>query len=168
MQDKRGAISRRALLLGRFSGMQGEDLATREALPDLQSANLAFERGEWSEAASLYRRHLRQNPDNGEPRQRLGRCLYSLGQYVQARVEFERVLRRKKMDNQAILFLGLCHARLGRTDRAAELWRSYCDPSVLAVQREVNVQLALLEAGRASEGAAMAAAVEEAVARAEA
>lgn len=54
-----------------------------------------------------------------------GECLYATGQYLRAAEQFESVLTRfgaGKKGADALLKLGMCHDRLGASDRAREYW----------------------------------------------
>lgn len=54
-----------------------------------------------------------------------GECLYATGQYLRAAEQFEAVLTRYgagKKGADALLKLGMCHDRLGASDRAKEYW----------------------------------------------
>jgi len=54
-----------------------------------------------------------------------GECLYATGQYLRAAEQFESVITRfgaGKKGADALLKLGMCHDRLGASDRAREYW----------------------------------------------
>lgn len=54
-----------------------------------------------------------------------GECLYATGQYLRAAEQFESVVTRYgagKKGADALLKLGMCHDRLGASDRAREYW----------------------------------------------
>lgn len=54
-----------------------------------------------------------------------GECLYATGQYLRAAEQFEAVVTRYgagKKGADALLKLGMCHDRLGSSDRAKEYW----------------------------------------------
>ncbi|MGE4297945.1 MAG: tetratricopeptide repeat protein [Desulfovibrionaceae bacterium] len=172
--NRNNTMSRRKMLFGALKGYArnadvpepkrdnpGQDAGT------LAKANAAFDAGDHARAVEGYRRFLEAEPGNEDARLRLGRALYAQGQYVQARVEFERVLRTRKEDNQALAHLGLSLLRTGKTDKAVAVWKRYFDPTNVLVQREINLQLGLLETGDAPDPDAMALAVEMVLARAE-
>jgi hypothetical protein len=60
-------------------------------------------------------------------------------------VEFERLLQKNRKDNRAILFLGLVLARLDRLRKAAVVWKLFFDPERVALSRELNLQVGLVE-----------------------
>ena len=54
-----------------------------------------------------------------------GECLYATGQYLRAAEQFEAVVNRYgagKKGADSLLKLGMCHDRLGASDRAREYW----------------------------------------------
>ena len=170
MADKKERIdaSRRKLFTGAFNRLRGKQESetvvaeTESALPALKKAEVAYRAGEYGSAVDHYRAFLAVETNNTEARFRLGRCLYKLEKYLQAKVEFERVLYLKRQDNDAFLFLGLTLCRLDRPQKAVALWRQFFDTSRMALQREVNVQLGLLEMGEdeAPSGVEIAMAIE--------
>lgn len=167
-------LDRRNLLFGAFRrfGKHNENepapaqAATDAAFPILKEANEAFAAEHWETACEKYREALKAESHNTEARMRLGRAFYRQGKYIQARVEFERVLRNRGEDNEARLHLGLTLARLERPAKAAEVWREFFDPEATLVQREINVQLAFLEdEGEHPSGPEIADAIEAAMKR---
>lgn len=142
------------------SGRGGGDETAPELLSPADRACLA---GDYESAVEGYREMIRENPANGAAQRRLGWCLYRDGQFIQARVAFERALRAESTDSFAALYLGLCWAQLGKPAKAAAAWKGYFNPSTINLQREVNVQLALLETDEEPDPAAAADAVEAAI-----
>jgi len=155
-QDKKEEIdvSRRRLLFGFLDRMRGEESApvavASQTAPVLAQANAAFVAGDFASAAGFFKTFLQAESDNAEARQRYGECLYRQGQFIQAKVEFERLLQKNRKDNRAILFLGLVLARLDRVQKAAVVWKLHFDPHNVALQRELNLQIALVESAAAS------------------
>lgn len=151
-------VNRRKLLFGFMDKLRGVPetapvASASQTAPVLAAANAAFAAGSWEEAAERYREFLGAESDNMEARQRFGECQYRLGRYIQAKVEFERIMQKKRTDNRAILFLGLVLARLDRVQKAAVVWKLFFDPHSVVLQRELNIQIALVEgAGGAEEG----------------
>lgn len=160
-------LSRRDFLFGGLRRLRGEDkddapeqqdfailAAATEGVTksDAQKAKEAFVRGneayaiaEYGEAVPEYRECVRLFPAHLEARKRLGYCLYRIQQYIQAKVEFERVLKETKKDNYSSLYLGLTMARLGKADKALAAWKGYFNPDEVRIMRELNLQMALLE-----------------------
>lgn len=144
-------VNRRKLLFGFMGKLRGGPEAApmasaSQTAPVLAAANAAFAAGTWETAAEQYRAFLGAESDNMEARQRLGECLYRQERYIQAKVEFERILQKNRANNRAILFLGLVLARLDRAPKAAVVWKLFFDPHNVALQRELNLQIALVEA----------------------
>ena len=170
MADKKERIdaSRRRLFTGAFNRLRGKQESeivvaeTESALPALKKAEAAYRAGDYETAVDQYRAFLAVESTNTDARFRLGRCLYKMEKYLQAKIEFERVLYTKRQDNDAFLYLGLTLCRLDRPQKAVALWRQFFDTSRIALQREVNVQLGLLEMGEdeAPSGVEVAMAVE--------
>ena len=172
--EKNIDLERRNFLFGAFRRRNTEDAAepapaqaaTNAAFPVLKEANEAFAAGNWELACEKYREALKTESHNDEARMRLGRAFYKLGKHIQAKVEFERVLRDRKKDNESALHLGLTLARMDRPDKAAVIWQQYFDPEATIIQREINVQLAFLEDDvERPTGVQMADAVEDAMER---
>lgn len=142
-------VSRRRLLFGFLDRVRGGEqtpmASASTTAPMLAAANAAFGAGSFEAAAGHYREFLKHETENREAHQRLGECLYRLGQYIQAKVEFERVLQKNHKDTRALLFLGLALARLERVEKAAVVWKLHFDPHNVSVQRELNIQIALIE-----------------------
>lgn len=150
-QDKKEEIdvSRRRLLFGFLDRARGTEsapmAAASQTAPMLAQANTAFAAADFPTAAGFYKSFLQAESDNAEARQRYGECLYRQGQYIQAKVEFERLLQKDRKNNRAILFLGLVLARLDRVQKAAVVWKLFFDPHSVVLQRELNLQIALVE-----------------------
>lgn len=148
-------ISRRELLFGAVKKLRREDewqevreeqkARSKISATLLQEGNALLEQGDYQAAAEKYRACVARESGFLEARRRLGYCLYRLSQFIQARVEFERVLYTNKRDNFCSLYLGLCMARLGKADKAAKAWETYFNPDEIAIQREINIHLALFE-----------------------
>jgi TolA-binding protein len=148
-------VSRRRLLFGFMDRMRGNTeaapvAAASQTAPVLAQANEAYKAGNFAAATGFYKTFLQAESANAEARQRLGECLYRQGQYIQAKVEFERLLQKDRKNNRAILFLGLVLARLDRVQKAAVVWKLFFDPHSVVLQRELNLQIALVES--AAEG----------------
>lgn len=148
-------VSRRRLLFGFLDRARGVEAAPVAAASQtaqvLGQANAAFAAGDFAAAAGLYKAFLQDESANAEARQRFGECLYRQGQYIQAKIEFERLLQKNRKDNRAILFLGLVLARLDRVHKAAVVWKLYFDPRNVTLQRELNLQIALVESAAEEE-----------------
>lgn len=143
-------VNRRRLLFGFMGKLRGEADAApvasaSQTAPILAEANAAFAAGSWEAAIAPYREFLESERENPEARQRLGECLYNLGRYIPAKVEFERIMQKNRTNNRAILYLGLVLARLERVQKAAVVWKLHFDPHNVALQRELNLQIALVE-----------------------
>lgn len=138
--------------------------AASQTAPMLAQANTAYAAADFPAAAGFYKSFLQAESDNAEARQRYGECLYRQGQYIQAKVEFERLLQKDRKNNRAILFLGLVLARLDRVQKAAVVWKLFFDPHSVVLQRELNLQIALVETA-AEEQLPAAASVADAVER---
>jgi tetratricopeptide (TPR) repeat protein len=161
-------VSRRKLLFGFLDRARGAEAAPMAAAsktaPLLAQANTSFAAADFATAAGLYKSFLQAESDNAEARQRYGECLYRQGQFIQAKVEFERLLQKDRKNNRAILFLGLVLARLDRVQKAAVVWKLFFDPHSVPLSRELNLQIALVETA-AEDQLPNAATVAEAVER---
>jgi len=143
-------VNRRKLLFGFMDKLRGAPEAApvasaSQTAPILAAANAAFAAGTWEAALERYREFLGAESENIEARQRLGECLYRLGKHIQAKVEFERIIQKNRSNNRAIVFLGLVLARLDRVHKAAVVWKLFFDPHNVTLQRELNIQIALVE-----------------------
>lgn len=119
---------------------------------DAEEAKAAFVRGnesyaiaEYEEAIPEYRSCIRLFPAHLEARKRLGYCLYRTEKYIQAKVEFQRVIKEAKKDNYCSLYLGLTFARMGKAEQAAKAWKEYFNKEEVRIMRELNVQIAMIE-----------------------
>lgn len=172
-EQKKDAMSRRELLFGAVKKLRREDewqeirdeeqAKSKEAANALAQANMLLEQGDYEKAAEKYRALLKQDPGFLEAHRRLGYCLYRLDKFIQAKVEFERVLYHRKRDNFSNLYLGLVLARLGKPEKAAVVWKNYFNPDEIDISREINIQLAMLETEEPPGAEAMADAVEDVV-----
>ena len=179
MSDRPTKLTRRELLLNPFKRLRGEDLdepvaytalggkpsgqvkekpaqatiSPEDAAVHLQAANKAYDAEDWGEAVKEYREFLRGEPENQRARRRLGVALYRIRQFVQVKVELERVLRAAADDMQSRLFLGLALLRMNKKDKALAAWKEYFEPERIEVQREVNTQVAFMETEDGAEDA---------------
>jgi len=143
-------VKRRRLLFGFVDTLRGKTeavpmAAASQTAPILAEANDAFAAGSFEAAILKYREFLEFERENAEARQRLGESLYALGRYIPAKVEFERIMQKNRSNNRAIVYLGLVMARLERVQKAAVVWKLHFDPHNVALQRELNLQIALVE-----------------------
>lgn len=178
-EKKKAPLSRRDFLFGGLRKLRGDDrpeapalaAATQGVAPDAaRQAKEAFVRGnqsyagaEYAAAIPEYRECVRLFPAHLEARKRLGYCLYRTGQFVQARTEFERVIREAKADNFSALYLGLTFARMGRGEKAVAAWRQYRNTDEVRIMRELNLQMALLESPEKPDLGDVVAEVEETI-----
>lgn len=170
-KGKKIDTSRRGFLTGSFlsrSSSKKEETAkpmaeTSSAVEFLRAGNEAYAKGEYEDAVTQYKAFLKMEPRNTPGRVRLGHTLYKLGRNVQAKVEFERVLKLDEKENEARLYLGLTLMRMGKPDKAAEHWKKYFNPQEVPIQREINLQVAYVEAGDEVDPFQIADAVEQVV-----
>lgn len=165
-EKKEVDLSRRNLFVGAFRRLRGEmdqgrpQARSSETLPILEAANTAFAAGDFPQAAAKFKELLQKEPNNNDARRRLGCCLYREAKFVQAKVEFERVLRTNREDHEAWLYLGLTLARGGSPAKAASVWKNFKDMRNVPLVREINLQSALLEQPEPPDGTKVADAVE--------
>lgn len=165
-EKKEVNLSRRNLFVGAFRRLRGEmdqgrpQARSSETLPILEVANTAFAAGDFLQAAAKFKELLHKDPNNNAVRRRLGCCLYREAKFVQAKVEFERVLRINRDDNEAWLYLGLTLARGDNPVKAASVWKNFKDMRNIPLVREINLQSALLEQPEPPDGTKVADAVE--------
>ncbi len=161
--------SRRSFLFGAVRRIKGEEqdnapiAATTETIPLLTRANEYYDRGEFDEAVEVYREYLRIEKDDIAVRLQLGKCMYKAGKHTASRVEFKRVLKAREKESEALVYLGLTHARGGNLEQAAAVWEDFFDISNVALLRELNIQKGLIETGDAESPEAVAEAVEKAL-----
>jgi len=133
---KTPGMSRRQLLLGwrdRFKEDDAEDQARQEAEQRrrdenaalLQQARDARDAGKTQDAVALFRGYVKANPTEALPRRELGMLLFELGQYIQARVEFERLVRGPEPDRPSLVYLGLCLMHMDRPAKAVQAWQRF-------------------------------------------
>lgn len=153
-EKKSQKMSRRGFLFGGLRKIKDRESLKSPAKPIaasgadlnlLAQANLAYEDRQYEKAAEKYHDFVKIEPDNVDARKRYGHCLYMNGRYVQARVEFSRVIKIIGKDNFSALFLGLCFCRMSKRDKVPATWKEFFNPEQIEVQREVNLQLAMIE-----------------------
>lgn len=156
MSDKKKAqkLSRRGFLFGGFRKKEDREQVQSAAKPiaakeinldTLAEANVAYENNRFEEAAEKYKEFIKTEPQNADARKRHGHCLYKTEKYVQAKVEFDRAIRILGKDNFSSLYLGLTLCRNGSGKKAVPVWKNYFDPQNITLQREINLQIALIE-----------------------
>ena len=105
------------------------DVAAGRAAPPHAAGDAAYAAADYPAAMAAYRESVRSDLSNPAVRDRLGHCLYELEHYIQARVEFEHVLRLTDgKDVFARLGLGLTLLALGKTEKAMATLKAFDDP----------------------------------------
>lgn len=138
-----------------------KDEAT-QAKDHFAQANAAYARADYAAAAPLYRQCITLFPAHLEARKRLAYCHYKQGKFIQARVEFDRVLHEGK-DNFASLYLGLTHCRMNKPEKAVAAFKGYFNADEVRIMRELNVQIAMLESPEPPDPADVADQIEDAI-----
>lgn len=162
--------ARRNFLFGAVRRFRKEDpdqpiAATADTVDVIRKANAAYVDGRWEEARDGYKEYIQSDKNDADVRYRLGVSLYRLGMYRQAKLEFERCLRLDREYRDAFLYLGLTMVRLERPEKAVPLWKRYFNTNAIPVQRELNLQLGLMESGVADPPETVAESVEQAIAQ---
>lgn len=126
-ESKTPVMDRRAMfktLVGRAPKVPEPVIPDEPAEPDplFVSGSQALREGDAEKAVADLRPYVRAHQRHLEARRRLGLALYQLGRYVQARVEFETVLKRDKSDPLCRASLGLVFFRMGKAEKAAVAW----------------------------------------------
>ena len=161
--EKEKVLSRRQLLFGAVNRFRpkGDESETPSGIePAVVDADDLLRQGRLDEAVERFREVLRTNVHHVEARSKLGFCLYRQGKYLQASVEFRRILQ-KGDNNFASLYLGLCQARTGKLDLAVQAWKRYHNLDEILIQRELNLQTALIDEGRTDDPQQVVDAVEQ-------
>jgi tetratricopeptide (TPR) repeat protein len=146
--DTPKAIPRRHLiraLLGREVPATAAPQAQTPAGEPHAAGDAAYALGDYPAAVAAYRATVHGDLSNVAMRARLGYALYATGQFVQARVEFEHVLRLTDgTDAFARLCLGLTLAALGKTEKAAAILETFDapdTPDLTALCRRITERL---------------------------
>lgn len=160
--------SRRSFLLGAIRKVKNEkstgpEASTAEAVDTIKQANALYIDGKWEEAREKYKECIDCDKNDADVRYRCGVCLYKVGKYRQAKLELERALHVDRGYKDALLYLGLTMVRLEKPDKAVALWKQFFNPKAIAVQRELNLQIGMLEQGLSESTETIAQAVEEAI-----
>ncbi|MGL1864063.1 MAG: tetratricopeptide repeat protein [Pseudodesulfovibrio sp.] len=168
MAEKKIDKSRRNFLFGavrryKKEKADGPEASTAEAIDTIKEANSLYVDGMWEDARLKYKECIDCDKNDADIRYRCGVCLYKTGKYRQAKLEFERTLRIQREYKDALLYLGLTMVRLDRAEKAAALWKQYFNPLAVEVQREVNLQIGLMEEGVNDPPGVIAQAVEAAI-----
>lgn len=134
-KDKPRSIPRRHLIRALLGREIPTETPPAAAPPPGQAAgphaagDAAYAVPDYLAAIAAYRESVRGDLSNVAVRNRLGHSLYELGQYVQARVEFEHVLHLTDgKDVFARLGLGLTLIGLGKTEKAKAALMAFEDP----------------------------------------
>ena len=122
-------VSRRNLVRALLGRNRPETPPPAAADPERHAAgDTAYAAGDYAGAVAAYRASIRGDLSNTAVRLRLGHALYATGQFIQARVEFEHVLRLDPAASpMARLCLGLTLLALGKPQRAAVALRALED-----------------------------------------
>ncbi|EFL50322.1 conserved hypothetical protein [Solidesulfovibrio fructosivorans JJ]] len=156
--DARQSVSRRNLvraLLGRDTP-PAPQAAEAAAAPDRHAAgDAAYAAGDYPAAVAAYRASIRGDLSNAPVRLRLGYALYVLGQYIQARVEFEHVLRITGGEPMARLCLGLTLLALDKQERAATTLAAFTAPEQPDLEKRTGEAARLLATGEAADPEAL-------------
>jgi len=168
MSEKKINKSRRNFLFGAVRRVKNEKLdeptaSTAEAIDTIKEANALYVDQKWEEARDKYKECIDCDKNDADIRYRCGVCLYKVGKYRQAKLEFERTLRINREYKDALLYLGLTMVRLERPEKAAALWKQYFNPQAVVVQRELNLQIGMMEEGIMDSPGLIAQAVEGAI-----
>jgi tetratricopeptide (TPR) repeat protein len=168
MAEKKIDKSRRNFLFGAVRRYKkekaNEPTASRaDAVSIIKEANGLYIDEDWEAARLKYKECLASDKNDADVRYRLGVCLYKTGKYRQAKLEFERTLRVDREYKDGLLYLGLTIVRLGKPEKAVALWKQYFNPLAVTVQRELNLQIGLLESGVIDPPDTIAEAVETAI-----
>lgn len=160
--------SRRNFLFGAIRKVKNEKpdgpaASTAEAIDTIKEANALYVDEKWEEARDKYKECIDCDKNDADVRYRCGVCLYKVGKYRQAKLEFERTLRINREFKDAFLYLGLTIVRLGKPEKAVALWKQYFNPQAIAVQRELNLQIGMIEEGMTDSPDEVAEAVEKAI-----
>ncbi|MFU2210670.1 tetratricopeptide repeat protein [Solidesulfovibrio sp. C21] len=151
--DTQPTVSRRNLV----RALLGRDTSPAPQAPDAAAAadrhatgDAAYAAGDYTAAVAAYRASTRGDLSNAPVRLRLGYALYALGQYIQARVEFEHVLRLTGGgEPMARLCLGLTLLALGKSERAATTLAAFTDSERPELEKMTGEAARLLAAGEA-------------------
>ena len=155
--DDRPTVSRRNLV----RALLGRDIPKPRAdapAPDRHAAgDAAYAAGDYPAAVAAYRASVREDLSNTAARFRLGHALYATGQPLQARVEFEHVLRLSGgKDAAARFFLALSFLALDKAAKAALTLAAFADPDRPELERAAHEAARKLEADPAADAAGMA------------
>jgi hypothetical protein len=178
--DKRKSVaqpSRRAFLTGAVRRLRGDDwtlgaaqavaVAPVTPVTPVTPASDPLPKGPDTSpegALVMLREQAKANTKDVAARKRLGFALFRLDYLVQARVEFEQVLRLgKNEDPDVLLHLGLILARAGKTDKAAAVWGRYVATGAEPARPEIENLLARLASDAPPTAPEMADSVERAM-----
>ncbi len=98
MAEKKINTSRRNFLFGAVRRIKNEKVdepvaSTAESIDSIKEANALYVDEKWEEARAKYRQCIENDKNDADVRYRCGVCLYKVGKYRQAKLEFERTLR---------------------------------------------------------------------------
>lgn len=159
-------VSRRGLfgLLGGRKRVQAAEAGVSGVDRLAVRADRLFRQQRYLEAEALYAELIEREPDHREARHRRALCLLRTGHHGQARAVWDAMLERLPDDPTALLYQGLSHAQEGSADLAVASWRRYKNYRQVALQREVNLIVALADEGRCPESEDLVERIETALA----
>ncbi len=168
-------ISRRELLRGVFCRQQNskdtENIGVNSKVEhkepdteiDFRSGKSALEKGDFGSAIKHFRACVENEAHHTSARMRLGYCLYKQRKYIQAKVEFRRVLHRQKNSNFTNLFLGLTEARKGQLKNAFSAWNRFSGSRHGAIQHAIKTQQTVLRSSESPDFETAADALEKVI-----
>ncbi len=141
-EDKKAPVMDRR---GMFKALAGRGPKTPEpAIPEtpeepdprFEEGSKALEAGDYEAAVEALRPYVRAWQRHAEARRRLGRALFALERYVQARVEFETLLKRDREDALSRAYQGLCLWRMGKAEKALASWEGLALAGLTPFEKE--------------------------------
>ena len=152
-------------LIGRFRQRDTIESKPASISIDLSRQNDLFQKGEYEQAAIELRKLLNDKPDYIPAQKLFSLCLFKANHFFHAKQVLRDIPKNQGEDSFCFLYLGLIAARQNELNEAVEFWQGYKNLKQPLIQREINLQLALIEQKMLSDPLEAARKVEQAIAR---
>lgn len=150
-------------LVGRFKQRDTFERDPASIVIDLSSPNDLFQNGEYEQAAIELRQILNKHPDYLPGQKLFCLCLLKANHFLHAKQVLQEIKKKQGTESFCSLYLGLIAAKQGELQQAVQFWQNYKNLKQPIIQREINLQLALIEQEMTSDTRDIAQKVEQAI-----
>lgn len=152
-------------LVGRFKQRDTFEGHSTSLSADLSKQKELFQKGEYEQAAIELRQLLNNKPDYLPAQKLFCLCLLKANHFLHAQQVLQEVKSRHSSDSFCPLYQGLIAAKQGELNKAVQIWQDYKNLRQPIIQREINLQLALVEQGMINDPQETVLKVEQAISK---